>query len=251
MATVTQNEVACLVHSWLIQQGFTKTASVFVVEAKQELRAISVSGSIRNLSEILSDYAKLKHSETERNKAQQAFFHDADNQAYFANIWSEFHSLLSDYQYYRQHCSMNGNRYRSNSNSTRHMHKKRKFNEMEHGLDDLDNLYELNANRFHELLQNSTLHEKMALLIQSKCDGNIDANKLNDDEVVDEIMNQCPFDELFVPLPIEEYDEQSKDSKHTVSETANTQSIDANKDKTANNLSCKHNTGDESPKSGL
>ena len=34
MSLVTKSEVACLVHSWLINEGYKKSAQIFIEEAK-------------------------------------------------------------------------------------------------------------------------------------------------------------------------------------------------------------------------
>eukprot|EP00483_Globobulimina_turgida_P011568 UN11590 len=164
---VTQSEVACLVHSWLIQQGFPKTATTFVMEAKHMLQTISVNGSIRNLGDILSDYAKLKERQVEKNKLQKIFFNDEENENMFTETWNQFNQLMEDYKYYRNTNPKHVQQYETTN------HNKRKRRRLNH-YDDNDyndytqNLFELNTNRFSEILQNNALHEKMAQLIQSQ-----------------------------------------------------------------------------------
>lgn len=174
---VSNSECACLVHSWLIQSGFNKTASIFINEAKDDLQNISVNGSIRNLTHILSDYARLKQKEIQKSKMQSIFYENEENCNQFTEIWNEFNQLINDYKYLKKQ----GNEMIINDNKS---NKKRKLN---------DN-FELNTKRFNQLLKDNELHKKMAQLIN---------NKENKTDFIDKMMNEYEFDELFVPLPID------------------------------------------------
>ena len=163
---VTQAEVACLVHSWLIQQGFSKTASTFVIEAKHHLQTISVNGTIRSLEDILSDYAQLKEADMQKKNMQKVFLADDENKEIFIDIWESFNQLLDDYKYYKS------NQHKQQYEPTNHNKRKRRrlsdcndFNQYE---DDKQNLFELNPGRFNEILNNKALHEKMAQLISTQ-----------------------------------------------------------------------------------
>mmetsp|Transcript_47166 Transcript_47166/g.78273 ORF Transcript_47166/g.78273 Transcript_47166/m.78273 type:complete len:229 (+) Transcript_47166:34-720(+) len=214
---IHQPEVCCLVHTWLKQQGFTKTASIFVMEAKNDLQSISfVNGSVRNLNEILSDYARLKTAEMQRNNLQKGFFDNDNNANYFADVWQQFSSLMDDYKYYRKHCEQ------------RNYHlpcKRRRLNDCYDSHENAqasEHLYELNTNRFNQILQNNELHQKMAQLIQTQFTDN---KKVDDNKVADDLMNDCDFNRLFVPLPIEEIETQQQDDDPDQLQNENTNDI--------------------------
>eukprot|EP01083_Nonionella_stella_P084138 232836_1 len=226
---VTSSEVACLVHSWLTQQGLSKTATTFMIEAKHMLQAVSVNGSIRNLGDILSDYATLKATQIEKSKVQKAFFDDEQNEDIFIDIWNQFNSLISDYKYYKKNHHQADPRHITHHNKR----KRRRLNDF-NDYDNNENLFELNTNRFNEILHNSALHEKMAELIQSEYNKNNNHNQNKSDHVVDRMLaiDESQFTELFVPLPIEQY-EQQEDANMT-SNSNTVQQSDANETENTN-----------------
>eukprot|EP01084_Bolivina_argentea_P297029 511654_1 len=227
---VTQSEVACLVHSWLTQQGFSKTATTFVIEAKHMLQTISVNGSIRNLGNILSDYAILKEKELQKTKFQKTFFNENEN--LFSDIWNQFNQLMNDYKFYRNNCDKQENINTTINNNKR---KRRRLNHYDNyaNTNHNDSLFELNTNRFNEILQNNALHEKMAQLIQSQYNN---ANTIQNDNsngntphLIEKMlaMDESQFDKLFVPLPVE-YVNQNDASKQHKSVQTNTAIDNAN-----------------------
>ena len=215
---VSQSEVVVLVHSWLIQQGFKKTASCLAVEAKYELQTISVNGSIRNLNDILSDYTKLKQKEIDNNKIQDRFYNDnQENENIFIDIWNQFNSLINDYKYFKK----KNYDFLDEYEQTKHNKYKRRRKQ--------NNNFELNTNRFHEILENNELHEKMAKLIQEN-----NKNKKMDNDVIDQMMNEYQFDELFIPLPItttqqpQQQEEKEKDNNNNNNTNNNDNNLNQN-----------------------
>ena len=197
----------------IVHQGFSRTASTFAIEGKHVLQSISVHGPIRSLSNILSDYAVLKEKEIQKTKIQQTFFNDSENERVFSDIWDQFRSLLDDYKYYRN--IQQSNEYIS---SQHNRHKRRRLNHIcndTHQRNEEQMLFELNTNRFNEILHNSQLHEKMAQLIQKQYDIESSNKKQKPiqkkpEEIVDSMMamDESQFEELFVPLPLDQYENQ-------------------------------------------
>lgn len=199
---VTQSEISCLVHSWLIHSGFSKTASVFMSEAKQCLQSISVNGTIRSLEHILSEYAKLKQTEIQKNKMQKSLLANGENSDYLMDIWQSFDSLIDDYKYFKKK-----NR-QQNGNNNR---KRRRLSDWNGDdlQDEKQNLFELNTGRFNEILNNKALHEKMARLISQQIN---DKNQDKNTGVVDQMLaiDESQFEQLFVPLPLDTFQHQKQ-----------------------------------------
>ena len=202
-----------------IHQGFTRTASTLAVEGKHVLQSISVHGPIRSLTDVLSDYATLKEREIEKAKARNTFFNDTENEGMFADIWDQFSSLMADYKYYR-----NRRQSADYAPGQHNKYKRRRLNNIDsdtHRRSEEQMLFELNTNRFNEILQNSQLHEQMAQLIQTQYDIQSRNSKRNPPEkkpaeIVDSMMamDEHQFDKLFVPLPLDQYENQ-KDGDET------------------------------------
>ena len=122
------------------------------------------------------------------------------------DTWSQFETLLNDYHYMRQNGIQYNNIDNSNSNSNIDSNdnkenelnsifneppkKKRKINES----DPLG----FNEEKFTNILKDGSLHAKMANIIQDQY-----SKKCDPTNTIQQILNmdQCPFDDLFIPLP--------------------------------------------------
>jgi len=105
---VTKSEIAVLVETWLLKEGFNGTALTFKNEAKQYLDKISskTRANAKSLQEILEDYLRLKIYEKKGGLANlKEFIVGHEEQAEVNRkrtaILSKLHMLVEDYSQWR------------------------------------------------------------------------------------------------------------------------------------------------------